>query len=499
MAKSTWCAAEEQIEFHLANGLEATAGFNGGDISSFGGLPLLSLVDDAKQFIAGAASCLQDDRSQEKIKHKIENLLRQMVFLICAGCSTTLASNFFRKDPMLKLTTGLDPDADQHAASQATISRFITERSKRELWMLFRYFISFYIKKHDKPPKRIELDFDGSAVEAHGRQQYIAFNAHYDINMYFPLFVFDQNQWLIAAILRPGNVSDAGITVSVLKVLVKRLRRAWPKVEITIRGDAAFHDPEIMDWCEANGVEYVLGLKANDALYSQSKKLDKKAEQEFAETFGDQQFAGRGGGKKKNKHIRTISALPKAERTLAYSKLDERQVRKLGEFQYQAGSGIGPNDKRRGQQWKKERRVIDLARVSDRGLKRKYLVTSYAKYTPDQLWDEIYATRGKTAELSIRNLKSLGAHRLSSSEALANQFRLLLQGLAYNLLQLVREHLPEALKRLSIQSLVHEIVRIPVQVKVSTRRIWLRWTSNYRYIQSVLTYCKCLTKPPQPA
>jgi hypothetical protein len=493
VAKSTSCVPQEQVDFRLANGMEATAGFNGGDISPFGGMVLLSQVDDSYGFLEGAARCIKDKRNQASVTHEILDLLKQIVLLICAGYSTTLASNYFRKDPMLKLCTGWMPDQDKHAAAQATISRFLNERSKRDLLRLFSYFISFYIRKHDKPPKSIELDFDGAAVEAHGRQQMIAFNAYYEMMMYFPLFVFDQNQWLIAPILRSGNVSDAGITVDVLKVLVKRLRRAWPNVSILLRGDAAFHDPEIMYWCEENGVEYVLGLKGNESLYSKSRGLDDKARTEFKDEHGEQLFAGTGGGKQRNKLIREISAMPKDKRREQYERLDKRQVRKLGEFMYQAGDGIGPNDKRRAsQQWKKERRVLQAARVSDRGLKRKYLVTSMAMFTPQELFD-IYSVRGKTAELSIRSMKALGAHRLSSTEAIANQLRLLLEGLAHNLFNLVREQLPAVMKQMSALTLIHEFVRIPVQVKVSTRRIWLRWTSSYPWAKPVLAFCKRLT------
>jgi hypothetical protein len=500
LAKSTWCEPSEQVDFALANGLEATADFDGGDISPFGGLVLLAAVDDANHFIAGAARCIKDKREQSRVTHSIEDLLKQIVYLICAGYPNGINSNFFRKDPMLKLITGWMPNGEQHAAAQASISRIMTGRSKQDCLRLFSYFISSYINNHEKTPEKIELDFDGAAVEAHGRQQFIAFNGHYECNMYFPLFVLDQHQRLIAPILRPGNVSDAAITVDVLKILVKRLRCAWPHVKIMFRGDAGFHDPEIMDWCEANSVDYVIGLKGDHALNIASKQFDTGAEKAFAKQYGPQMFAGPSDGKKRHELLREISAQPKVDRRNAYAILDERQIRKLGEFRHRAGDGMGRNDKRRQKhQWKQERRVISLARVSDRGLKRRYLVTSLEGYTPEVIYDEIYALRGKTAELSIRSIKSLGVNRLNSQEALTNQFALLLKGLAYNLFQLVREQLPAALKTLSIETLMYEFVRIAVQVKVSTRRIWLHWSSCYPLKKPVLKLCKRLNCQPKPA
>ena len=314
MAKSTWCVSGEQVDFALANGLEATADFAGGDISPFGGLVLLAAVDDANQFIAGAARCIKDKREQSRVTHEIENLLKQIVYLTCAGYPNGINSNFFRKDPMLKLVTSWMPNGEQHAAAQASISRIMTGRSKQDCLRLFSYFISSYINNHEKTPEKIELDFDGAAVEAHGRQQFIAFNGHYECNMYFPLFVLDQHQRLIAPILRPGNVSDAAITVDVLKILVKRLRRAWPYTKIMFRGDAGFHDPEIMDWCEANTVDYVIGLKGDHALNIGSKQFDTGAEKAFAKQFGPQMFAGPGDGKKRHELLREISAQPKVDR-----------------------------------------------------------------------------------------------------------------------------------------------------------------------------------------
>jgi hypothetical protein len=497
MTKSTKQQELEQVQFSLANGMEATGSFNGGDISCFGGLGLLSLIDDANGYIAGAARMIKDRRCQDRVVHSMANLLRQVVLLTCAGYPDGIDSNVFRQDPMLKLCLGWSPEANQHAAAQATISRLMNTCSKRELMLLFGYFLSFYIKKHKKAPKTIALDFDGSAIEAHGRQQYIAFNGHYEINMYFPLFVFDDSGWLIAPILRPGNVSDAGIALDVLKIICKRLKRAWPGVKILFRGDAAFHSPKIMDWCEANAVDFVVGLKGDNALNSKSKEYDNLAKREFEAKYGAQFFGEEVSASERHQVMRSISGEEKEMRRMVYALFDERQVRQLGEFRHQAGTG-GNDKKRLAILWKKERRVISLARFTDRGLKRRYLATSLEGYTPAHIYDQIYSLRGK-AEQNIRTIKSLGAARLNNQEALANQFKLLIEGLAYNLFQLLREQLPEALRNLSVETLIREVVRIAVQVKVSTRRIWLRWTSSHPLKNQILALCKRLNQLPAPA
>lgn len=499
MAKRTWCESVEQVDFRLENGLSATAGFNGGDISGFGGAILLALVDDIHQFTASAARYIKDGRDPERVTHTLENLVRQAVILTGLGYPNEIDWSHFDSDPVLRTILGWKPDGDQNAASQASGSRFRTGRSKRDMLRLFSHNIKFYIEKHEKPPKGIELDFDGSAIEAHGRQQFIAFNGHYEVNMYLPLFVRDQHNYLLASVLRPGNFADAEMALAVLRILVKRFRRAWPNAQILIRGDAAFHDPKIMDWCEENNVEYVLGLKGDNALNVGSKQFDVEAEREFYEAYGAPWFAGPDGSKEKHALIREVSAQPKVDRRAAYAILDERHVRRTGKFQHRAGEG-GNDKKRLERRWKRERTAVSVARFTDRGLKRRYLVVSdgLAAYTPEHIYDEIYSLRGR-AELTIRSLKALGAHRLNNQEALTNQFQLLIYQMTHNLLQMLIEVLPDALKHLSIETIIREIVRIPVQVKVSTRRIWFRWTSSYKYKALVLKLFKRLDALPRAA
>ena len=499
MAKRTWCEADGQVDFRLDNGLSATAGFSGGDISGFGGSVLLALIDDAHKFTETAARCLKDNRDQERITHSMGRLLRQAVLLCGLGYPDGIDWSHFDADPMLRLCLGWEPDGEQNAASQASCSRFKTTRTKRDLLRLFSHNIKFYIEKHEKTPDVIELDPDGSAIEAHGRQQFIAFNGHYEVNMYFPLFIRDQHNYLLASVLRPGNFTDTEMALDVLKILVKRFRRAWPKVKILLRGDAAFHDPEIMDWCEENNVEFVLGLKSDNALNVGSKQFDTGAEHEFSMLYGEPWFTGPNGSKEKYALLRDISAQPKVDRKAAYAILDERNVRHTGKFQHRAGEG--GNDKNRlKRRWKRERTAVSVARCTDRGLKRRYLVVSdgLSAYTPDFIYDEIYSVRGK-AELVIRSLKALGAARLNNQEALTNQFQLIIYQLTHNLFQLLLEVLPESLKHLSIETIIREVIRIPVQVNISTRRIWLRWTSSYKYKAIVLKLVKRLNIRPKAA
>jgi hypothetical protein len=171
-------------------------------------------------------------------------------------------------------------------------------------------------------------------------------------------------------------------------------------VKILVRGDSAFNDPEIMDWCEENKVEYVLGLKSDNHLNAHSKLSDCAAENQFKSQFGAMKYAGSTGGYHEDKYLRSLYALPKEKRYEAFSENGKRQIRSFGEFQHRVGEGYGGKHKK----WKRERRVISLSKVTDRGLKRRYLATSLEKYTPAQMYEEIYSARGR-AELVLRSVQ----------------------------------------------------------------------------------------------
>jgi Transposase DDE domain group 1 len=86
-------------------------------------------------------------------------------------------------------------------------------------------------------------------------------------HMYHPLLVFDgETGHLITAVLRPGDVHGSRFVVPVLRRLVRKLRAAWPDVSIELRADSGFAIPRLYAWCEANTVDYTIGLIPNPVL-----------------------------------------------------------------------------------------------------------------------------------------------------------------------------------------------------------------------------------------
>ena len=177
--------------------------------------------------------------------------------------------------------------------------------------------------------------------------------------------------------------------------------------------------------------------------------------------------------------------MPKKERTETIKRQAIRVVRSFGEFTHQIGNGTGKtkNDP--------ETRVIAKSEHNDTGPHHRYIATNVKHPNPTYIYEAIYGEgRGRT-ELSIREFKSLDV-KLSCSEALANQFRLLLHLVAHNFYVMLREYLPERLARCSTNTLQQVFCRIAVQVQESSRQVWLRWTSSFPAQISFLNLCKRL-------
>jgi hypothetical protein len=298
--------------------------------------------------------------------------------------------------------------------------------------------------------------------------------------MYFPLLVFDQHGWLIAAVLRPGSHSEVQITVAILKRIVSRLREAWPGLEITLRADAGFMSPEIYEWCESNDVLYLIRLKVaggGGGLNAVAKQYVRSAQRKFRKQFGEERFLGKDGKKKRGQEEAETKALAKHERTEKLHIQRCRLVREYGAFFYEAGQGK--------KKWGKERRIIAVCDHSDTGSKKMFLVTNIDHTVPKYLYERVYCQRGK-AELCIRDLKALKATKLSCQNFGANQFRLLMHALAYLLLHQLREHLPASTERLTIRSIQERFICVAAAIQESKRRVHLKWTSFWQWQKQLI-------------
>ena len=146
-----------------------------------------------------------------------------------------------------------------------------------------RLFVTLFLQAHSRPPERIVLDLDATDDPIHGHQLGRFFHGYYKNFCYLPLYIFCGDH-LLCARLRPADIDAAAGSVKHLKRIVAQVREAWPGVKIVIRGDSGFCREEIMRWCEANGVDYVLGLAQNTRLKAMIAAEQEQARVEFERT-----------------------------------------------------------------------------------------------------------------------------------------------------------------------------------------------------------------------
>lgn len=406
-------------------------GFDGGDISSDGGVLLLAEAERRSGLIAKLAARMVDERDPARVRHSLEAMLRQRIFAIACGYEDCNDFGQLRSDPALKLAVGRLPEGEPDLASQPTLSRLENSVSARELLAMSQVLLDQFVAGQEQAPTWVVLDVDATDDETHGQQQLSGFHGYYDEHCYLPLIVTARvaggAEQLLAAVLRPGRSHAGRGTLAVLRRIVARLREAWPQVRILLRGDSGFALPEIYEWCEENGVWYLIGLASNLCLQRLAEPYLAAARAEFAAT-----------GEK---------------------------VRRLHDVGYAAGS------------WSRLRRVLIKAEVSAQGDNPRYVVTNLGG-DPLLMYDR-YARRGEM-ENRIKELKcDLAMDRTSCHRFLANQFRLLLHAAAFVLLSVVRACLTGTeLARAQVGTLRCRLLKLGVLVRQTCRKVWLHFASS---------------------
>ncbi len=355
--------------------------FEGGDISSNGGAVLLSAAEGRLGLLSGLARRLDDPRQTGKVEHKLAAVLRQRVFAIGLGHEDVNDHEALRDDLALQTACG----RDRRLASASTVGRLERAADRRWAWAAHVTMVECFIASFERPPEELVLDFDATDDAVHGRQEGRFFHGYYDHYCFLPLYVFCGDQ-LLVSYLRPSNIDGAKHAWAVLKLLVDRLRRAWPEVRIILRADSGFCRHRMLGWCERNDVGYIVGLAKNARLNEQASMWMAWAEAAY-----------RHGGEKQ---------------------------RLFAELRYAAAS------------WRKQRRVIARLEHGPKGANPRYVVTNL-EGDGQRLYEDLYCQRGEM-ENRIKEQLALFADRTSCHEWWANQFRLLLSSLAYTLLEAIR-------------------------------------------------------------
>ncbi len=260
--------------------------FNRERISSDGGAILLKAADRSLNLIHYLSESIPDKRDPSKIKHTLEEMLSQRIYAIACGHPDCNDAVRLADDPVHKLLAGRADKGAPALASQSTLCRFENSLRTVELYQmadaLAERIIAHHSKRLNGRARRITLDLDPTKDSTHGQQQQTFFNAFYDSYCYLPMLGFmtfdnEPDQYLFAAVLRPGNVSASRGAIGILKRVFEKLRTAFPKAEILVRLDGGFANEEVFAFLEFENVNFVVNMSKNSVLKKKAEKLMKKA------------------------------------------------------------------------------------------------------------------------------------------------------------------------------------------------------------------------------
>jgi hypothetical protein len=413
--------------------------------SSDGGAILLRAADQRLGLTSALACALEDERQSKKIKHELGELLTQRVMAIACGYPDANDAARLGSDPVHKLLVGRDPIQGEDLASQPTLSRFENSRDRKQLFRMSEALADCVIERHRRRlqgrARRVTIDLDPTDDPTHGAQQLTFFNHHYDTYCYLPMvgfLSFDQepDQYLVTAVLRPGNAPGSAGAVGILRRLIRRVKRAFPGARVRVRLDGGFACPAVLDFldCEPK-VEYIVNLAANAV-------LKRKAE----------------------------SAMKRARRA---SRISGQTEHVYGECRYATRKT-----------WPWKRRIIYKAEVVRAANKEpkdnpRFVVTNL-RQSPQWIYEKVYCPRGDV-ENRIKELHDgMQIGRTSCSNFWANTFRVILTAAAYVLMQEMRLHLaPTRWARAQVSTLRERFLKLGAQVVVSVRRIVLHLPRSF--------------------
>ena len=415
------------FDFPTCKSRKIQVDFNGGEVTSDAGVLLVRQADRKLKLTEELHQRLNDPRRQASCDHRQIELLRQRIYALALGYEDLNDHETLRKDVALQTAS----QTDQELASASTLCRWENRADRETAWVIAEWMVERFIRSYKKAPEALILDFDATDDLVHGKQEGRFFHGYYDHYCFLPLYVFCGEQ-LLASYLRPSNIDGARHAWAVLALLVKRLRKVWPKVKIIFRGDSGFCRWRMLRWCENHGVYYIVGLAKNLRLNEMAKPLLDRASRQYEQT-GEKQ-------------------------------------RLFGEIHYAALT------------WDRARRVIVKAEHTEQGSNPRYVITNLSD-DPQKLYDEVYCARGEMENRIKEQQLDLFADRTSCTKWWANQFRLLLSSLAYLLMETIRRLGLKGteLARAQCGTIRLKLLKIGAVIRRNSRRVYFHLSSAYPY------------------
>src|SRR2546423_14342727 len=268
------------------SGKSVVAKFDGGLLSSNGGVLALREVEKRLRVADRFAACIDDPRAPDQVTHTLADIIRFRLLMIAAGYEDGNDASELRRDPLFKMALDRAP-SDRELCSQPTISRLENLPDVRSLLRMGRAMVDLYCASFRQVPKRIVLDVDDTFDAVHGGQQLRLFNAHYDEYGFQPIVFFDGEGRFITCVLRPARRPSGKEIKPFLRRLLRAIRSHWPKTEILLRGDSHYCWPEVLDWCRANHIDYALGVAPTTTLRRHILALEASTQKAFQAAHGE--------------------------------------------------------------------------------------------------------------------------------------------------------------------------------------------------------------------
>lgn len=407
-------------------GRDIHANFDGGALSSDGGVLVLREIERRMGIADVLASCLVDHRDPMRTAHSHASMIRARMMAIACGYEDCDDMDALRHDPALKMACERLPEAVRGLASQPTLSRLENAPDWRTLARMGLAMIDLFCDSFGSVPKHITLDIDDTTDRVHGGQQLSLFNGHADSYCFQPIHIYEAGSGKpVAFLLRAGKRPSGAEAAKVLRHVIRRIRTNWPRVAITIRGDGHYGTPKVMDLLEGMGCSYILGLPGNARL------------KEIARPWCEDAATRRVTNGRAVKKVRRFHSMPWAARS-----------------------------------WSRERRVIARVEATEKGADVRFVVTNLEGRSK-HLYEKVYCARGCMENLIKEHKLYTKSDRTSCHRWEANQFRLFLHTAAYWLLHSLRGSAPKRSpwRTATFETIRRSFLKIAVRVEQLKTRI----------------------------
>lgn len=444
---------QRRFEFHAVSGRQIVAKFEGGTITSDAGGLLLKQVERQTGVILRLAGCFRDYRNPNSIEHTVEELIGQRIYGLALGYEDLNDHDQLRHDPLMAvLVDKPDPEGKERrrerdrgkaCAGRNTLNRLEltpadadeNQRYKKIVMdesAVDRVLVELFVQGEGQAPEQIVLDLDATDDPVHGQQEGRFFHGYYNEYCYLPLYIFC-GEYLLCARLRPSNIDASAGALEEIERIVAQIRQVWPEVQIILRGDSGFCRDQIMAWCEANGVEYVLGLAKNKRLVAAIGGQLQQAKRDFEQTG--------------------------------------KAARVFQELEYRTRKS-----------WSRKRRVVAKAEHLEKGSNPRFVVTSLAAERMEgrALYEDLYCARGDMENRIKEQQLCLFADRTSTAYLRSNQIRLYFSSFAYLLMQALRRFglAGTEMARAQCDTIRLKLLKIGAHIRITVRKVWVSMASG---------------------